>query len=185
MKFISLKKVHSGNYIHRYDVTYETESGDKKVYEMISRNGDISTHEELIGQRPDAVVMIIFDETGEKILLNKEFRLATGEWVYNFPAGLIDGDETPEQASKRELFEETGLNLDEVTDVIPISYSAVGFANETNITVVGKASGNIRESDSEVEEIEAAWYTKEEVKELISKYRFAARTQSFCYAWSR
>ena len=164
MKFISLKKVHSGNYIHRYDVTYETESGDKKVYEMISRNGDISTHEELIGQRPDAVVMIIFDETGEKILLNKEFRLATGEWVYNFPAGLIDGDETPEQASKRELFEETGLNLDEVTDVIPISYSAVGFANETNITVVGKASGNIRESDSEVEEIEAAWYTKEEVK---------------------
>ncbi|MCR4604720.1 MAG: NUDIX hydrolase [Eubacterium sp.] len=184
MKLKSIEKVHSGRYIHRYNITYEMESGAEKVYEMISRNPEITTHDELIGQRPDAVVMILKDASGEKILLNKEFRLATGEWVYNFTAGLIDGDEKPEEAAKRELFEETGLNLDEVTDVIPISYSAVGFANETNVCVVGTASGTIRKSDSEVEEIEAAWYTKEQVRELLKNARFAARTQAYCYAWA-
>ena len=183
MKFESIKKVHDGRYIHRYDITYETASGAKKVYEMISRNPDITTHEELIGARPDAVVLILFDPKKEKILLNREFRLATGEWVYNFPAGLIDGDETPEAAAARELREETGLKLEKVEDIIPISYSAVGFANETNVCVVGTATGNITMSDCEVEEIEAGWYDKNQLRELLKTERFAARTQAYCYAF--
>ena len=35
------------------------------------------------------------------------------------------------------------------------------------------------------EEIEAGWYTKEEVRELLKTAKFAARTQAYCYAWSR
>lgn len=35
---------------------------------------------------PDAVVLIIHDESERHILLNREFRLAVGDWVYNFPA---------------------------------------------------------------------------------------------------
>lgn len=185
MEFKSIEKKHSGKYIHRYDITYETASGQEKVYEMISRNGEISNLETLHGNGPDAVVLILTDEDDERILLNREFRLATGRWIYNFPAGLIDGDETPEEAAKRELFEETGLSLDEISDVIPLSYSAVGFANESNVCVVGKASGTIRPSDSEVEEIEAGWYTRDEVKELLMDQLFAARTQAYCYLWCR
>ncbi len=186
MKFKSIKKVHTGKYIHRYDICYETASGQDKVYEMISRRGDVDSLETLHSSRPDAVVLILTDETGDRILLNREFRLATGQWIYNFPAGLIDGDESPEEAATRELREETGLSLDEVTDVIPLSYSAVGFANETNVCVVGTASGDIRPSDSEVEEIEAAWYTREQVRSLIREGNyFAARTQAYCYLWSK
>ena len=33
------------------------------------------------------------DESGEKILINREFRMATGRWVYNFPAGSIRAEE--------------------------------------------------------------------------------------------
>ena len=40
------------------------------------------------------------------VLLQKEFRMATNNWVYNFPAGLIDEGETPEEAAIRELKEE-------------------------------------------------------------------------------
>ena len=32
MKFKSLKKVHEGKFIARYDVTYETSDGKDKVY---------------------------------------------------------------------------------------------------------------------------------------------------------
>ncbi|MBO6108587.1 MAG: NUDIX hydrolase [Eubacterium sp.] len=185
MKFKEINKVHSGKFIHRYDITYETSSGHEKVYEMISRNPDIDSREKLIGGRADAVVLILTDADGDKLLLNREFRLATGQWVYNFPAGLIDGDETPEEAAKRELFEETGLSLDVIDDVVGNSYSAIGFANESNICVIGKASGEIRPSDSEVEEIEAGWFTKDEVRELLVNNYFAARTQAYCYLWCR
>ena len=45
------------------------------------------------------MVIIATDEADEMILIDKEFRLAPGEWVYNFPAGLIDPGETPEVLS--------------------------------------------------------------------------------------
>ena len=185
MEFQSIKKIISGKFIHRYDITYRTEDGGEKVYEMISRNGEISSHRELCSSTPDAVVLIMHDETGEKILIDREFRLATGEWVYNFPAGLIDEGETPEEAARRELLEETGLELYTVEDRIPISYSAVGFSNETNVCILGRARGEFRESTSVVEEIEPGWYTKAQVRELIAKYPFAARTQAYCYVWSK
>ena len=185
MKFKTINKVHDGHFIHRYDITYETASGQDKVYEMISRDGGINSLERLQGGRPDAVVLILTDTEDKHILLNREFRLATGQWIYNFPAGLIDGDETPEEAATRELREETGLTLVSVSDVIPLSYSAVGFANETNVCVVGTASGTIRPSDSEVEEIEAGWYSRSDVRELLKDQLFAARTQAYCYLWSR
>lgn len=185
MELKKIQKVADGKFIHRYDLTYETKDGGKKVYEMISRNPAITIMEQLQGKEPDAVVLIMHDASGEKVLLNREFRLATGMWVYNFPAGLIDPGETPDESAKRELWEETGLSLDVIEDHIPLSYSAIGFSNETNICVVGRASGTFRESTSVVEEITPGWYTKDEIKKLLQKEPFAARTQAYCYAWSR
>ena len=111
--------------------------------------------------------------------------MAAGMWVYNFPAGLIDPGEDAETAAARELREETGLKLISIEDVIGLSYSAVGFSNEMNVCVVGKCDGEIKQSDSSFEEIEAAWYTREEVRELLKTERFAARTQAYCYLWSK
>ena len=185
MKFIEIIKKEQAKFITRYDVVYETVDGKRKVYEMISRNPAITSEIELQGKEADAVVIVPYDETGERILLNKEFRLAVNDWVYNFPAGMIDAGETPEQAACRELMEETGLELYEINGRMGTSYSAVGFSNETNVTMVGKARGVIKESNSTVEEIQACWYTKEEVRKLLETAKFAARTQMFCYMWTR
>lgn len=185
MKFIGITKKETGKFINRYDITYETIDKKEKVYEMISRKKEINSIEELQGTKPDAVVIACTDESGEHILLSKEFRLAVGDWVYNFPAGLIDPGESYEQSAKRELWEETGLELYEINDFLGTSYSAVGFSNEINVTVIGKARGEFRPSTSTVEEIIPGWYTKAEVKELLKTGKFAARTQAFCYMWSR
>ena len=185
MKLNSVTRIHSGRFITRYDLNYTTADQKTKIYEMISRNPDIDTPEALHNSRADAVVLIMHDASGEKILLNKEFRLAAGEWVYNFPAGLIDDGETPEISAKRELKEETGLDLIEITDKLHDSYSAVGFSNEKNICIVGRADGTFAKSSSSVEEIEAGWYTKEEVRNLLKTEPFAARTQGYCYLWSQ
>lgn len=185
MEFKSIAKKEQGKFITRYDVSYETIDHENKVYEIISRNSDIKTEEDLHNKKPDAVVLIIEDESHEKLLINKEFRLAVDSWVYNFPAGLIDPGETPDEAARRELMEETGLELISIDDHIGRSYSAVGFSNEVNVCVVGTARGKFKKSTSNVEEIEPGWYTKEEVRELLKSQPFAARTQAYAYLWSK
>ncbi len=188
MKFISIKKILDSKFISRYDVLYETEIGTTKNYEMISRSKDITTLEKLQNipesqYSADAVVIIMHDVSGDKVLLNKEYRMAIGGFVYNFPAGLIDQGEEARISAARELKEETGLDLIEITDVWPMSYSAVGLSNETSIVVIGKASGNFSQSTSADEEIEAGWFSKAEVKELLATENFAARTQAYLQMW--
>ena len=185
MKILSIDKIDEGKFITRYDLTYETVDKKLKVYEMISRNKNITSFEELTNTKTDAVVLIMHNPAGDKILLNREYRMATGQFVYNFPAGLIDPGEKFEESAKRELFEETGLTLLSIEDVLHDSYSAVGFSNEKNICVIGTADGEFAPSTSTFEEIEAGWYTKEEILDLLSKYPFAARTQAYCYMWAK
>lgn len=185
MNWTGIEKKESGAFITRYDIRYATVDGQEKIYEMISRDPNIKTFSDLHDKEPDAVVLIMHDVTGDKILLNREYRMAPGEWVYNFPAGLINQGESCEEAAVRELREETGLEIREVKDLIGESYSAVGFSNEKNVCVVGIADGEFRGSDSVFEEIESGWYTKGQVRQLLKEYRFAARTQAYCYLWSR
>lgn len=185
MKFIGIEKKEPGKYINRYDITYETIDHKQKVYEIISRSKELVTREELADHPADSVVLIMHNQTGDKILLNKEFRMACGDFVFNFPAGLIDPGEQFQESAKRELKEETGLDLIRIDDVIGESFSAIGFSNEKNICVVGVAEGAFAPSTSTVEEIEAKWYTKAEVRELLQREYFAARTQSYCYLWSK
>jgi ADP-ribose pyrophosphatase len=185
MEFKGIEKKEEGKFITRYDLTYETVDNKEKIYEMVSRRKDLNTFEALHGEKPDAVVIIATDESGERLLVDKEFRMAVGDWVYNFPAGLIDPGEQPQESAKRELREETGLELYEIDDLIGPSYSAVGFSNEINVCVVGRARGEFHESTSTMEEIIPGWYTKAEIRELLKKNKFAARTQAYCYLWSR
>ena len=164
MEFKKIEKKHAGKFIHRYDITYDLGQGREKVYEMISRDSEIDSLERLQRRNPDAVVLILHDESGEK---------------------LLEAGETPEQAAARELKEETGLQLTAIDDMMGYSYSAIGFSNESNLCIVGRAAGQFAESSSAAEEIEAGWFTKEEVRELMKHSIFAARTQAYCYLWSR
>ena len=92
-------------------------------------------------------------------------------------------DMIEEQAAKRELKEETGLDILRIDQWWGPCYSAIGFSNERNACCVGVAGGTFSESTSFQEEIEPRWYTKSEVKELLATEPFAVRTQAYCYCW--
>lgn len=185
MKFREIKKVAEGRFINRYNVIYDMENGKELVYEIVSRDKEIPSFESLHSVPAVASVMIMHDVTGEKLLLNREFRAGTGEYVYSFPAGLIEPGENPEEGARRELWEETGLQIVEIKEWLRDSYVAVGFSNEKNITCVGVAEGEFAESTNPEEIIEAGWYTKEQVRELIKHHTFTSRTQAYCYLWSQ
>lgn len=58
-------------------------------------------------RQPDSVVVLPMTADGEFVLV-RQFRPALEKWCVEFPAGGIDPGETPEDAARRELLEETG-----------------------------------------------------------------------------
>ena len=133
---------------------------------------------------PAGVGLVPFNEDKSKIVLQSEFRLATNRFVYNFPAGLIDEGETPEEAAKRELKEETGLDLVSIEAILSPSYCAPGTSDEQMKIIVCTVKGEIAESCFADEEIKANWYTKSEVKKLLDEGAYmSTRTQMLLYMW--
>ena len=184
MKLNNIKQLQKNHFLHMYEASYTNEEGNEKKYEFISRNAELTKAQFEQGSEACAVGIIAFNETMDKILVLKEFRLACDRWLYNFPGGLIDEGETPLIAAKRELKEETGLEvLDFIGEMSP-AVTAVGLSDESVYTVICTVKGNFEKSTSADEEIEAHWLTKDEVKELIeSGALMSLRTQSFLWMW--
>ena len=127
MKLKNFRMTKSGNYLNNYELTYINKAGNDKVYEMVSREKYKDVND--VGKKTAGVIIAAFTNDGkeEKILLVREFRMGVNEYVYAFPAGLSDADETVEQTAARELKEETGMEISEITDVLRPAYSCTGM----------------------------------------------------------
>lgn len=184
MKFLDVKSIDGGEYLTRYEVHYDS-NGKTKVYEMFSRSPSIKSEEELGSGKADAVVILALSPDGEKILLVHEFRMELGTRIYGLPSGLIDDGEDAFVAAKRELYEETGLTDFELIKLLPPSHPAVGLSNECCLCVVGKAGGTPEPAAlDDFEEIEAAFYTREEVKKIIENERMGSWSQAFAFGFA-
>lgn len=96
----------------------------------------------------DAVeVFAIIRQSGHppSCLLVKQFRPPVGVETIEFPAGLIDEGETPEQAALRELKEETGY-VGTVRSVSPIVFADAGMTNANMVTVFVDVDGELEEN---------------------------------------
>lgn len=61
-----------------------------------------------IVHHPGGAAVVALDDTGRVCLL-RQFRHATGGWLWELPAGKIDGGEQPQTTARRELEEEAGV----------------------------------------------------------------------------
>lgn len=185
MEFVSIEKKESGKFLHRYDLHYKDLSGRERCYEIVSRMPDIECFEQLVNHKTDAVVMIINDRANEHMLLIHEYRMELGQKIYGLPGGLIDGDETAEECARRELKEETGLDLVEIREVLPPAACTVGIGDERTVCVFGIAEGEIHPDKSTGEEIEARWYTREEVLERQKTTLFGSWALAYSRMWAK
>ncbi len=62
---------------------------------------------------PDYVGILAITED-QRILIVRQYRPAVEQYTLEFPAGLMDLEETPAATSTRELLEETGYRADEM-----------------------------------------------------------------------
>ena len=74
-------------------------------------------------------VVIIAVTTQDEILLVRQFRVAAAAVTLELPAGHVDPGETPEQAARRELLEETGYEADAFKLLGALSPSVARFTN--------------------------------------------------------
>ena len=74
---------------------------------------------------PDWVNIIAIDENGQYVM-ERQFRYGLGKTCYEIAAGVIEKGETPLEAAKRELSEETGY---EGGDYITLNVPPVAFSN--------------------------------------------------------
>lgn len=185
MKLNSIKQLQKNHFLYMYEASYTNEEGNEKKYEFVSRSSEIFKDQFGQYKQTDAVGIIVFNKDMNKILLLKEFRLACNNWVYNFPGGMIDTSEDFTDTARRELKEETGLDLIEIIDFMKPAVTAVGLSDEQVSTVLCKAEGEFSKSTSADEEIEAAWYTKDEIKELLKgNTAMSLGSQRFLWMWA-
>lgn len=184
MELIGISKKYTGGHLSYYELSYKNLDGKLKVYEMVSRNPNLTM--ENIGSKLQAVALFVFNEDHNKILLNKEFRLAVNKYVINTVAGLVDPGEDAVTAAARELYEETQVRFIRPIQVCKPSYICPGVVDELSQLIICEAEGEPGESDSPNEEIEAKWYTKEEIKAMLAdnSVEWSSRTQALCIGWA-
>lgn len=78
-----------------------------------------------------AVVPFLTDPYGAdpQILLIKQYRYAAGEFIFEIPAGKLDGSEDPRVCAERELREETGCTAERIEHLYTF-YTTPGFTDE-------------------------------------------------------
>ena len=180
MKLIKMEKVKDGKYLKNYELTYQNKAGKEKTYEIVSRK-ELSGIED-IGQKVSGLSIAAIN--GDKLLLLREFRMGVNKIVYNLCAGMIEEEESLEQCIRRELYEETGLHVKRIKKILPPSFAAVAISDTTTYIAFVEVEGNFEDHTSENEQIDAKFYTPEEVAKLLETESFSSRAQMAAYFFS-
>lgn len=109
----------------------------------------------------------------QKVIMVRQYRHAADIISLEVPGGVIDGDEKPEDAIKRELLEETGYSFQH-QELIATLYPNPATAN--NVTYTYLLTGGLKTEEQHLDEHEilnVELYTIEEVKQLLKDNQIA------------
>ena len=127
---------------------FVAEYGEKTKYFFASRRSDKDLQK---SNFVDAVKVLPYIKETNEIVFIKNFRYVVNDFVYEMPAGLVDGGESSIDGARREVEEEIGatvLNIEKITNV---GFTSVGLTDETMETyfaeVVLDKSQNLDEDE--------------------------------------
>lgn len=103
------------------------------VTEEVREPGGAEPRRRDVVRHPGSVVVLAVDDSKSKrdplILLERQYRHAAAQYLYEVPAGSLDPGEDPLAGAKRELLEETGYKARQWSRLVRI-YASPGFLGE-------------------------------------------------------
>ena len=167
-KFVNLYHINATS-VHNTPVSYFVASRAKSIEQM-----KIKTRE----NTPDGVIIYsLYGEKRDKVVLVRQYRYTIGDYIYEFPAGLVEPDEEFHEGAVREMHEETGLKFTplKVNPAFEKPYfTTIGMTDESCATVYGYAEGEIsKDAQEDSEEIEVVLADREEVKRILKEENVA------------
>ena len=167
-RFVNLYHVDATS-VHDTPVSYYVASRAKSVESLKLKTGK---------NTPDGVIIYsIYGENRDKVVLIRQYRYTLGDYIYEFPAGLVEPGEDFHDSAVRELQEETGLILKpvKVAEAFEKPYfTTVGMTDESCATVYGYADGKVSEAALEdSEEIEVVLADRDEVRRILKEEKVA------------
>lgn len=165
-------------YLNFYELEAIHRDGGRSPYYMASRAKSISELKSVTGEnKPDGVVLYgVYGEARDKVVLIRQYRYPLGDFVYEFPAGLVEPGEDMLEAGIREMYEETGLTF---TPKNSGSYSrpfftTVGMTDESCGTVFGYCTGTPTSTHEEAsEEIQVVIADRRECRRILREENVA------------
>jgi len=172
-KIQSLKSLVETKFVSLYDVEYKNKIGEKKHW-MVSSRKDKEELEKIYLEnkedKVDAVVICAFHKSENKLVLINQYRVPINKYIYELPAGLVDNNENIETSVRRELKEETGLDLISINKINSKDklYLSPGMTDESVAFVYCLCDGQLSDKyQEEDEDIKPLLISKEEAKNIL------------------
>ncbi len=139
--------------------------------QVLCPNNNIA-YREYVKHRGASKVLAVVDG---KIIMERQYRYAVDEIIYELPAGKLEENEDPAECAIRELEEETGYKARSIHSLGKI-YSTCAFSNESVYLFYTDDVEKTETKFDEDEFLEIEYFTLAEVREMISSGRIVDST---------
>ena len=168
-----VKKQTSNPFLNLYELDMLSENGKHKPYYLASRIKDQEKLKLVTKENPSDGVIIysLYGPDLDQVVLIRQYRCTIDDYIYEFPAGLVEKDETFQIAGIRELKEETGLDFTPV-DVDGAFcrpyFTSIGMTDESCAMIYGTAQGKVsKRGQEETEDIEIVLADRKEIRRIL------------------
>lgn len=174
-----VKQQTNNKFLNLYELQAERRNGDVKPYFVASRSSNAEGLKAVShNDRCDGVILYgVHGEKKDKVVLIKQYRYPVADYVYEFPAGLVEPGEDMTEAGVREFFEETGLKLEpkKVSGAYQKPFfTTVGMTDECCGTVYGYCDGEPTNAYQEAsEDIQIVLADREECRRILKEENVA------------